>query len=58
MSGNGTFAVQAQPSLGLTFTKHYISFGTFTEGEVLDIVQMTKFAELKFDPGVYSITAI
>lgn len=61
MSGNGTFAVQAQPNLDLTFTPHpkyYISFGTFTEGEVLDIAQMTKFAELKFNPGVYSITAI
>ncbi|MFT9847677.1 hypothetical protein [Aneurinibacillus sp. REN35] len=61
MSGNGTFAVQAQPNQILTFTPHpkyYIAFGSFSEGEVLDIDQMSQSAEIAFQPNVYSMTAI
>lgn len=61
MSGFGTFAVQAQPNLNLTFTPHpkyWITFGNFTQDEVLDIAEITNPAEVAFPPGVTSMTAI
>lgn len=61
MSGAGTFVVQAQPNYNLIFTPHpkyYITFGTFTAGEVLDITSITQKAEIAFPPGVTSMTAI
>lgn len=61
MSGQGTFAVQAQPRLKLTFSpkpKYWIAFGTYEEGQVLDIQQITDKAEIVYDPGIYSMTAI
>lgn len=61
MSGFGTFAVQAQPNLHLTFTPHpkyWITFGNFTQGEVLDIGEITNPGEVAFPPGVTSMTAI
>jgi hypothetical protein len=61
MSGFGTFVVQAQPNLNLNFTPHpsyFIAFGNFTQGEVLDISEMTNTAEIAFAPNVYSVTAI
>lgn len=61
MSGKGAFAVQAQPNLDLTFTPHpkyWITFGNYNEGDVLDIAEMTKSAEIAFPPNVYSMTAI
>lgn len=61
MSGAGTFVVQAQPHLQLTFTPHpryYVAFGTFTQGEVLDIQSLTNIAEVDFPSGVYSMTAV
>jgi rhizosphere induced protein len=59
MSGAGTFVVQAQPRLNLTFTPHpryWIAFGNFTQGQVLDIGQISNPFELDFPPNVYSIT--
>jgi hypothetical protein len=61
MSGAGTFVVQAQPNYNLIFTPHpkyYITFGTFTAGQVLDIAAVTNKAEILFPPGVTSMTAI
>ncbi len=61
MSGAGTFAVQAQPSLNLTFTPHpkyWITFGNYTAGEVLDIQTLTNPVEIAFPANVYSMTAI
>lgn len=61
MSGFGTFVVQAQPNLNLNFSPHpryYIAFGNFTQGEVLDISEMTNVAEVAFATNVYSMTAI
>ncbi|QRK09334.1 hypothetical protein JQX13_04080 [Archangium violaceum] len=61
MSGKGTFVVQSQPNLNLTFTPHpkyWITFGNYDQGEVLDIGAITNPAEIEFPPGVYSMTAI
>jgi hypothetical protein len=61
MSGSGTFAVQAQPNLHLSFTPHptyWLTAGTYQQGEVLDIQSITKPAQLFFPPNVYSLTAI
>ena len=61
MSGAGTFVVQAQPNINLIFTPHpkyYITFGTFTAGQVLDTLSITDKAEIAFPPGVTSMTAI
>lgn len=61
MSGFGTFVVQAQPNLNLNFSPHpryYIAFGNFTQGEVLDISEMTNVAEIPFATNVYSMIAI
>jgi hypothetical protein len=62
MSGAGVFAVQAQPNLQATFVPHpqyWITFGQFTQGEVLDIGQITsKAANVKYPFNVYSMTAI
>jgi hypothetical protein len=55
MSGAGTFAVQAQPRLQLTFTPHpkyYLVAGSFQQGEVLDIGSLTNVLEIHFKPGV------
>jgi len=60
MSGAGTFVVQAQPNLSLIFTPHpqyWITFGNYTQGEVLDITSITNAALLSFPTGVYSLVA-
>jgi rhizosphere induced protein len=60
MSNAGTFAVQAQPNLNLIFTPHptyWITFGSFEQGEVLDITEITNSAEIVFPPGVTTMYA-
>jgi hypothetical protein len=60
MSGSGTFAVQAQPNLPLTFTPHpvyYVAAGQFIKGEVLDIGAITNPAAIEYGPGVFDLTA-
>lgn len=61
MSGTGTFVVQAEPNINLTFTPHptyYVAFGEFITGQVLDIQEMTLGAEVLFPPAVYVMYAI
>lgn len=61
MSGAGTFVLQAQPNINLTFTPHptyWIAFGEFIPGEVLDIQHITGAAQIKFPANVFSMTAI
>lgn len=61
MSGQGTFAVQAQPNLNLVFTPHpryWIAAGRFFEGEVLDQETITNPAEIDFPANVYTMLAI
>lgn len=60
MSNAGTFAVQAQPNSNLVFTPHpeyWITAGTFTAGEVLDIEQITNEAEVPYD-GTFEMNAV
>lgn len=60
MSGSGTFVRQAEPNIDLVFTPHpeyWITFGTFTEGQVLDITEITHPAALEFPPNVYKLVA-
>jgi rhizosphere induced protein len=61
MSGQGAFAVQARSNIRLSFTPHptyWIAFGTFTQGEVLDISEMTQAKEVPYITNIYSMTAI
>jgi len=47
MSGNGTFLVPSQPNMQLCFTPkptYWLVFGSFVEGEVVDIAQVTENA--------------
>jgi rhizosphere induced protein len=59
MSGSGTFVVASQPNMQLQFTPHpkyWITFGSFTQGEVLDIEAITSTAqELAFPVNDYSL---
>lgn len=61
MSGFGTFAAQAGPNLNAIYTPHptyFITFGTYTQGEVMDATISTVSAEIDFPPNTYSMTAI
>ena len=62
MSGAGTFVVQAQPNYTSMFSPHpkyWVTFGSFEQGEVLDITQIvSQSAEIDFPVNVYSMTAI
>jgi hypothetical protein len=61
MSGAGTFVKPAQPNKKLKFTPHpvyWITSGTFEQGEVLDIEELTNSQKLVFAPNQYSITVI
>lgn len=60
MSHAGTFVVQAQSNIDVTFTPHptyYVAFGEFQQGEVLDEQQMTLGAKVEFEPNVYVMYA-
>jgi hypothetical protein len=60
MSGSGTFVRQAQPNIDLVFTPHpeyWITFGSFVQGQVLDITEITHPAALEFPPNVYELNA-
>jgi hypothetical protein len=61
MSGSGTFAVSAAPQDNVLFTPHpeyWVAFGTFNQGDVLDITQISNSAKIEFPPNVYAMTAI
>jgi len=59
MSGSGTFVVSSQPNMQLQFTPHpkyWIVFGSFEQGEVLDIEKVTSTAqELAFPVNQYAL---
>ncbi len=60
MSGFGTFAVDAEPNYNLVFTPHpeyWITFGTYTQGEVMNISESTNSAQISFPDNVYAMTA-
>ncbi len=61
MSGRGTFVVQAQPNMNLTFSPHptyWVTFGNYVEGQVMDVTQSTNKAKVEFPPNVLSMKAI
>ncbi|MEM6829903.1 MAG: protein rhiA [Bacteroidota bacterium] len=59
MSGSGTFVVNSQPNMQLQFSPHpkyWIVFGSFEEGEVLDIEKVTATAqEIAFPVNQYAM---
>lgn len=60
MSGSGTFVVPAMPNINLVFTPHpnyWVTAGTFVNGTVIDIEQITNTAEIRFPAGVTSMVA-
>jgi hypothetical protein len=61
MSGAGTFVQQAQPNLNLVFTPtptYWITFGNYTQGQVMDIESITNSAQIQFGPNVYAMSAV
>ncbi len=59
MSNAGVFAVEAQPNINLVFNPHpeyWVTAGTFEQGEVLDIEQITNVAAVPFD-GTFDMNA-
>ena len=61
MAGSATFAVQAQPNIKLIFTPHpqyWITFGNYTQGEVLGNSNITTSAQIVFPLNIYSMSAI
>lgn len=61
MSGAGTFVVGAEPNIQAMFTptpNYWITFGEYTQGEVIDIEQITNSAQILYPPNVTSMTAI
>lgn len=60
MSNAGTFAVPAQPNTNLVFTPHpeyWVTAGTFTQGQVLDIEQITNELAVPYD-ATFSMQAV
>jgi hypothetical protein len=60
MSNAGVFAVQAEPNMNLVFTPHpsyWVSAGTFQQGQVLDIEQITHEQEVDYN-GTFNMTAV
>jgi hypothetical protein len=61
MSGAGTFAVAAEPNIQAVFTptpNYFITFGQYTQGEVMSIETITSAAQIVFPANVFSMTAI
>ncbi len=61
MSGRGTFVVQAQPNMNLTFSPHptyWVTFGDYVPGQVVDVTQSTGKAKVEFPPNVFTMKAI
>lgn len=60
MSGAPAFALQAQPNVNVVFTPHpeyWLAAGTFQQGEVLDVTEITNAVQIAFPAGVFSLTA-
>jgi hypothetical protein len=60
MSGAGTFVWPAQPNITLTITPtptYWIGFGTYTQGQVLSVQEMTQIVQIQFPPNVYTMVA-
>ncbi|MDP9928650.1 hypothetical protein J2X90_001603 [Variovorax paradoxus] len=59
MAGKTVYAVQARPNQNLTFSttpKYYIAYGSYEEGDVIDVGSINNPQELSYPTGVYSLT--
>lgn len=60
MSGAGTFIIPTQPNYEEIFTPHpeyWITFGNYTQGQVMNIEGITHTQQIDFPANVYSMTA-
>jgi hypothetical protein len=60
MSGAPTVVVQGSPNMTVTFTPrptYWVAFGTFQQGQLLDIETITQPVQVVFPPNVVSMTA-
>lgn len=60
MSGSGIYAYQARPNWRFIFTPkptYWLTFGTFTQGQVLDVTSISNEQKISFPPNVYSMYA-
>lgn len=58
MSGEGVFAINAQPNAVTSFIVHpeyWVIFGNYQKGEVIDIQLMTKAQKIEFKSNQYNI---
>jgi rhizosphere induced protein len=58
--GQPVFATNAQPNSVANFRidpRYFIAFGTYVQGQIVDVNHMTLPAELSFGTGVFSLTA-
>lgn len=56
MGGQAAFAATATPNYSMTFSPHpqyWVVFGTFQEGEVMDLNRCTDSCNIKFPTNVY-----
>lgn len=63
MSGAPLYSTRAQPNMQLTFTPHpnqhlFLTAGTFSAGQNLDVQQISTAAEIDYAPDVVSVHAI
>lgn len=62
MAGAATYYVQAQPNVTLTFqpgetVQYWVSFASYTAGEVLDVPSIADKTQVVYPVNVYSMTA-
>ncbi len=60
MSGSGAYACQARPNWQFIFTPHptyWLTFGTYSQGQVLDITSIPNGQEIQFPTNVFSMNA-
>lgn len=61
MGGQGVYALQAQPNMTIIFTPHptyWLTFGEYTQGEVLNTSEIANMTQISFPPNVYSMKAV
>ena len=61
MSGSGAYACQARPNWQSIYntphTTYWVAFGTYTQGQVLDINSIWNHQEIQFPANVFSVNA-
>lgn len=56
MAGAPTFMCQAMPNMNVTFTPqpaYWVAFGSFTQGQALNVAEISNAAQIQFPPNVY-----